>query len=202
MSVTVLYEDSAASADAAEVAGDALWLSPVELLRVSGWEIKPEGVCRGEVCVPVPADRAQELVRAGAGGSWLNLTGFARYIEQPYARDEAGAAWYFAAPAAERRDGLLLRAAAVGVARAQGAAGAVGVVVRLPLRPAGLAGAAHGARRAGLRGRDGGVRDEGARGGGAVDRGGEPGAPVAHRHAARGGGALQHAQRAGGVLDR
>jgi hypothetical protein len=108
MSVTVLYEDSAASADAAEVAGDALWLSPVELLRVSGWEIKPEGVCRGEVCVPVPADRAQELVRAGAGGSWLNLTGFARYIEQPYARDEAGAAWYFAAPAAERRDGLLL----------------------------------------------------------------------------------------------
>ncbi|MBM4414695.1 MAG: redoxin domain-containing protein [Chloroflexi bacterium] len=108
MSVTILYEDAGtATAPTAEASGDDLWLGPAELVAASGWEIKPEGVCREEICVPVPADRAAQLVRDGAGGQWLNLAAFARYIEQPYARDDSGGAWAFAAPASERRTALL-----------------------------------------------------------------------------------------------
>jgi hypothetical protein len=32
---------------------DRLELSPDEFTRRSGWEIKPEGACKGEVCVPL-----------------------------------------------------------------------------------------------------------------------------------------------------
>ncbi len=32
---------------------DRLDLSPDEFTRLTGWEIKPEGACKGEVCVPL-----------------------------------------------------------------------------------------------------------------------------------------------------
>lgn len=32
---------------------DRLDLSPGEFTQLSGWEIKPEGACKGEVCVPL-----------------------------------------------------------------------------------------------------------------------------------------------------
>src|SRR6478736_5126142 len=33
---------------------DRLDLTPDEFEQISGWEIKPEGACRGDVCVPLP----------------------------------------------------------------------------------------------------------------------------------------------------
>ena len=32
---------------------DRLDLSPDEFTRLTGWEIKPEGACKGDVCVPL-----------------------------------------------------------------------------------------------------------------------------------------------------
>ena len=32
---------------------DGLWLSADDAERASGWTLKPEGMCREEVCVPV-----------------------------------------------------------------------------------------------------------------------------------------------------
>jgi hypothetical protein len=32
---------------------DRLDISPDEFTRLTGWEIKPEGACRGDVCVPL-----------------------------------------------------------------------------------------------------------------------------------------------------
>ena len=34
---------------------DRLDLSPQEFHGLTGWEIKPEGACKGETCVPLPS---------------------------------------------------------------------------------------------------------------------------------------------------
>ncbi len=68
-------------------------------MAATGWELKPEeGVCRDEVCIPVPAQRAATLVMEDAGETWLNLTEFARYIGQPFAHDEQHHVWSFGPP--------------------------------------------------------------------------------------------------------
>ena len=36
-------------------ARDGLWMSPADAETVTGWTLKPEGMCRAEACVPLPA---------------------------------------------------------------------------------------------------------------------------------------------------
>src|SRR5882672_9313302 len=35
-------------------AHDGLWMSAADAERVTGWALKPEGMCRNERCVPLP----------------------------------------------------------------------------------------------------------------------------------------------------
>ena len=94
MPVTIVTQESLTTSARAEVDGDDLWLPFGELGPATGWELKPEGLCRGEVCVPIHGDRT-ELLSERDGADWLNFAGFARYLGQPYARDDARSAWYF-----------------------------------------------------------------------------------------------------------
>src|SRR5258708_12059729 len=91
-SATVVYQDREARVEGAASRGDDLWIPLSELKAVSGWELKPEGVCKDEVCVPVPDARRQALIR----DQQFNLTQFARLIEQPVAHDETTNPSYFA----------------------------------------------------------------------------------------------------------
>ena len=63
---------------AAELRNDGLWLSAADFERVSGWTFKPEGFCKGEVCVPVPPSRSAEFV----SGQSYNLEALARLLGQ------------------------------------------------------------------------------------------------------------------------
>lgn len=54
MSLTILHEDGEST-----VAGPRVGVA--ELATATGWQLKPEGLCRGEVCVPV-RDRAALVV--------------------------------------------------------------------------------------------------------------------------------------------
>lgn len=97
MAATIIYEAKITPAPDASPEGQNLWLSPRDLHDSTGWEIKPEGICREEVCIPVPADKAASLVRTQGDESWLNLAEFGRYVGLPYASDAAGDAWSFGA---------------------------------------------------------------------------------------------------------
>src|SRR5262245_31766739 len=56
-----------------EGGGEDAWLPLAALPEASGWELKPEGLCRDEVCVPVPTSQAATPLRAAGGGTRLHL---------------------------------------------------------------------------------------------------------------------------------
>jgi hypothetical protein len=97
--VTLLYQEQPPASLQAEASGDNLWFSFADLTRATGWEIKPEGVCRAEVCIPLPQGRESQYLRQGR----FNLAAFARLVEQPIAVDQAHQVWSFGPPAWEWR---------------------------------------------------------------------------------------------------
>ena len=69
-----LIDTNAVHPVTATLAGDAIYLNPAELERALGWTLKPEGLCRDEVCVPV-RDRD-----ALAGDAGIDLAAFANAL--------------------------------------------------------------------------------------------------------------------------
>jgi hypothetical protein len=100
MSVTIIYGDRPVSVASATAEGNNLWLSLDDLRAATGWELKPQGVCRGEVCVPIPAGRDADFVRAD--GTQVNLAALARQRNQPTVHDDAHAVWCFGEAASAR----------------------------------------------------------------------------------------------------
>mgnify|MGYP000639615613 CR=1 FL=1 len=98
MPSTILSEAGATVVQPALVGGDALWLTPSDLAAATGWTIRPEGLCRGDVCIPVPAGKRAEFVRDGA----VNVSAFWRCMGAPVAVADAGDVWALGAPAATR----------------------------------------------------------------------------------------------------
>jgi hypothetical protein len=94
MPVTVINDDVAANVSAQSDAGE-LWISIADLSRAARLELKPQGVCRGEICYPLPPSKQSEFLREEAGKSWFNLTAFARLTGQAVAHDAARSTWYF-----------------------------------------------------------------------------------------------------------
>ena len=74
-----------------------LWITMTDLKRATGFVVKPQGVCREQLCFPLPKDRKAEFVSKKGRVSWFNLTAFARLIKQPVAFDEKNTVWYFGA---------------------------------------------------------------------------------------------------------
>lgn len=84
-----------------EVRDGDLWL-PASSLPSVGWELKPEGVCRDDVCVPLPAGREAEFT----DGQRFNLAAFARLMAMPSARHAATDAWAFGDSSEHRNEAL------------------------------------------------------------------------------------------------
>lgn len=86
---TVIDEQQVHTVDGGEV----LALDPAVL----GWERKPEGLCRDDVCIPVPGDVADGPIEASQ---------LAQLLGRPVVVDTDERVAAFAAPAAERADAL------------------------------------------------------------------------------------------------
>lgn len=92
---TIIYDDRISEISAAGEEAGQLWITTADLKRAIGFELKPQGVCRDELCFPMPRSREHEFVRKRAGKSWFNLVAFAQLVQQPIAHDEAFSIWYF-----------------------------------------------------------------------------------------------------------
>ena len=93
MSATVLYKEQPPYASAATAEGEDLWVPASELPAATGWEIRPEGACRGDVCVPIPRGREGEFRRERPAR--FNLAALARLLGQPVVHDFAYGVWFF-----------------------------------------------------------------------------------------------------------
>jgi hypothetical protein len=84
---TVLYDGRAIVLNRATVDGDALWIQKAELPSINGFELKPQGACREEICIPIP--------RPMMNGTRFNLSAFAQRVGQRVVADPAMRVWSF-----------------------------------------------------------------------------------------------------------
>ena len=106
MAITIIYDEHATEADRSQPEGEDLWVAPADLMAATGWELKPEGLCRDELCIPVTGEQTA-LVRGDGTAQQVNLAGFARYLDQLVAHDDTHGAWYFGTPVEQLRTPLL-----------------------------------------------------------------------------------------------
>jgi hypothetical protein len=96
---TIIFDGKATDVTTAppSAVNNDLWITAGELTRATGFELKPQGVCRKELCFPLPAARKSEFLIKRGNVQWFNLSAFARMLHQPIAYDAAVATWYFGA---------------------------------------------------------------------------------------------------------
>ena len=62
---------------------ETLAIDPVELERRTGWQIKPQGACKGDCCVPLPA----------AGTDQIDARLLSERLGMPLVHDEPSGLW-------------------------------------------------------------------------------------------------------------
>ena len=85
--ITVIYDGAASKVTGVPPEQKDLWLTLADLTRVSGFVLKPQGACLGELCIPVPKAREKAFLRQEAGKKWFNLSELARVLRQPEVED-------------------------------------------------------------------------------------------------------------------
>jgi len=79
-------------------ARDGLWMSAADAEKVTGWTLKPEGMCRDERCVPLPP--------AAVKDGDVDVEAFWQKLGGPVIASQDGGAWALGAPADERNAAL------------------------------------------------------------------------------------------------
>ncbi len=83
-----------------------LWVSPADLTKATKFEIKPEGICSGALCFPLPEGRQGDFVAKRGDATWFNLSEFARLLHMPAAGDAKHGVWYFGPRPEKQNDHL------------------------------------------------------------------------------------------------
>src|ERR1700704_1539599 len=76
---TVLFGDRAVSLDKTRALAGDLWVRAADLPKINEFELKPQGACRADICIPVAKNLKQ--------GEFFNLTGFAKKIGETVVAD-------------------------------------------------------------------------------------------------------------------
>jgi len=100
--ITLLHEQAETACGSARADGQDLWIDAREFEAATAWSLKPEGLCHGDTCVPLPPGRAADYVRGDA----LNAAAFWRRMHRPIVHDAADAIWVLGTSAADRGTAL------------------------------------------------------------------------------------------------
>jgi hypothetical protein len=136
---TLLYDSRAVALKRIDTdASGALWVLKSDLPRINGFELKPQGACRADICIPIP--------RAMMRGELFNLTAFATRVGQKFIADASARVWSFGeipvvqgayvesriAPDVARSRSQRQDCPALAIPGKEGAARDVGILVRVP----------------------------------------------------------------------
>lgn len=80
---TVVYDGNVSKVTGLPAGETDLWLTVPDLTRASGFVLKPQGACLGELCVPLPKSREAKFVRGAGAAKRFNLSELARVLHQP-----------------------------------------------------------------------------------------------------------------------
>ena len=97
--VTYLDAEHGPVAITGRVDGDRVLFDAASLRELSGWTLKPEGLCKDEICVPV---RDSDLVVDGA----IDAARFAAALGRPAVVDAAAGVVAVGEPSSERRGSI------------------------------------------------------------------------------------------------
>lgn len=75
-----------------------LRLLPADAEAATGWTLKPEGMCRDALCVPLPRETTTD--------GRVDVSAFWRLLGNPVVSDAAGETWVLGAGAQERSEQL------------------------------------------------------------------------------------------------
>lgn len=74
-------------------ANDDLWITLADLKRATKFVVKPQGICRDQLCFPIPRARRAAFLSKQKTSTWFNLSEFARLLRQPIAHEAD--VWFF-----------------------------------------------------------------------------------------------------------
>ena len=89
-------------ADTGFVTDGELWVESADLPSVCGWELKPEGFCRNEVCIPLPRGEENRFIN----DSTVNLSALWSLMGNPVATDRTRSTWVLGTGAQARNESL------------------------------------------------------------------------------------------------
>ncbi len=96
-STTVLYQGKTSQLSETG-SNDRLLIRPEDLKQVNGFEVKPEGACFADMCVPLNDTMLVEV----DGEQWFVLEAFAEHMGQAFIADRQARVWSFAEMPAKR----------------------------------------------------------------------------------------------------
>ena len=99
---TVLYQGRTVTLEETGE-GERLLIRAEDLSRVNGFEVKPEGACLGELCIPL----TEAMWVTQGDQRWFDVTAFADHVGQPYVFDVEARVWSFADVPAQRQSTLV-----------------------------------------------------------------------------------------------
>jgi peroxiredoxin len=109
---TVLSHGATIKIEQPKIERGDLWVTAADLERINGLALKPPGVlCVGDVCIKLTEKGDAALLRKKDGQEWINATGLAQKIQQPFAVDRESGTWSFG-PIPETRTPFLKSALA------------------------------------------------------------------------------------------
>lgn len=77
---------------------DQLWMSASDLRAVTGWDLKPEGLCKEDTCVPLAAGILEDLVNGDA----INASGLWEELDRPILHNAGHTTWMLGEGAEDR----------------------------------------------------------------------------------------------------